>query len=394
MPFQFGAYIKSMWFALFLPAPWSLRRIGTYLFFLIIYPIGEILNFITLMLDHIFYPDFKKVEVKNPVFIVGNARSGTTYMHRLIALDTEHFNSTKLSDLVLISVGAKKLFQAIGRWDKARGGKLTAWLNGVQDELLKDADKIHKLRLHHPEEDDGLMVHVWASAFINLVFPLKHMTAYERFDELPDHRRRALMGFYKSLIQRQLYCNGGSGIQLLSKNPLFSTKIKSILEFFPDARIIYMARTPYETVASLHNMIDRVWNVQLQLAPDAQPREGLTQLCIYAYRYALHALDTSDQKSSIIVKYEDLVHDPSAVMHQIYTRFNLPMTPQFRAELERVTSKSKGYKSEHQYSLEQFGLSKERIYHETRDVFDRFQFDPQGEFASEPALASSDARIS
>lgn len=394
MPFQFVAYFKSMYGALFLPAPWTGSRVVTYLFFLMVYPSAMLFNAITLMMDHLFFPGFKQVKVENPVFIVGNARSGTTYMHRLLALDTEYFNSFKLSDLVLISVGAKKFFQWLGRVDRNHlGGALQKWLDGFQAMLLKEADKVHKLRLSHPEEDEGVLIHCWASAFCSLVYPLPHMVQFERFDEMPEPKRRKLMAHYKGCVQRQLYCNGGQHIHLLSKNPLFSSKLNSIFETFPDARIIYMARTPYETVASLHNMVDRIWNVQLQLDKSAQPREGLTQMCIYAYKYALQCLDAKPQDRSIIVKYEDLVHSPYAVVEQIYSRFNLPISPKYAEELKRVTEKNKGYKSEHSYSLEAFGLSKERVYRETKEVFDRFGFDPQGEFASGPKLAGDDVRV-
>ena len=181
-------------------------------------------------------------------------------------------------------------------------------------------------------------------------------------------------------------------MMLLSKNPLFSTKIKTIFEIFPDARVIYMARSPYETVASVHNMVDRIWSVQLPMPKDDPAREGLTQVCIYSYRYALAELDRHPQGQSIIVKYEDLVERPEQVVQNIYSKFNLAISPQFNAELTRVVSKNKGYKSEHHYSLEQFGLTKERIYKETKDVFDRFGFDPEGEFAGNKSLASAEVR--
>ena len=35
------------------------------------------------ILDHIFYPSFKK-SIKNPIIIVGNPRSGTTFLHRFL----------------------------------------------------------------------------------------------------------------------------------------------------------------------------------------------------------------------------------------------------------------------------------------------------------------------
>lgn len=393
MPFQVRTWIETLIRSLSLPIGWTLPRLGTFLFFLLVFPWLELMNAFTLIMDHLFFPGFRRIDVKNPVFIVGNARSGTTYMHRLMALDKQQFNAFKLSDLVFVSVGAKKFFQAVGRFDRAiLGGKLQQILENIQARVMKGADKIHKLRLSQPEEDEGVLIHVFASAFLALMFPVPTMQKWNRFDELPEAIRHRIFGYYRACIQRQLYCNGGNSMMLLSKNPLFSTKIKSIYEVFPDARVIYMARTPYETVASVHNMVDRIWSVQLPMPKNDPAREGLTQMCIYSYRYALSELDRHPQGQSIIVKYEDLVERPDQVVQNIYGKFNLTMSAQFQAELNRVVSKNRGYKSEHQYSLEQFGLNKERVYRETKDVFDRFGFDPEGEFAGNQALAGAEVR--
>ncbi len=38
----------------------------------------------TLFLDKIFFSQYQKVQVKNPVFIIGNPRSGTSFLHSLL----------------------------------------------------------------------------------------------------------------------------------------------------------------------------------------------------------------------------------------------------------------------------------------------------------------------
>jgi hypothetical protein len=387
MPFQFRVYFETIYKSFFLEAPWTPARVGILFFFTVLFPIAQIFNAITFYLDDVIFRGYRKVEVKNPVFIVGNGRSGTTYMHRLLATDTERFNTLTFADMFLLAVGTKKFFRMVGRIDKRFGGHLAVALEKFQAAVMKEADKVHKLRLNHPEEDDALLVHCWASTFLALVFPVDSMRRWERFDEmLPEKQRHKLMKFYKACIQRQLYVNGGRYVQLLSKNPLFSTKLKTIREIFPDAKIVYMARTPYQTVASIHNMIDRIWNVQLKLDVTARPREALTDMCIYTYQYALSELDRHDQSCTAIVRYEDLVHSPRETIESIYAKFGFEMSPAYREALIRMTEKTKGYKSEHQYSLEQFGLSKALIYNSARTVFDRFGFDPEGEFANETGL--------
>jgi len=391
MPFQFRVYFKTLIQSFSIQAPWTLPRIGIMTFLFVIFPVLQVLNFIILMLDNVFFPGYRKVQIKNPVFIIGNARSGTTYIHRLMSLD-KNFSSFKAWEIMFLAVSVKKFLMWVGRVDDKLGGRAARLFERFQAWLMEESDKIHKVRMDHPEEDELVLAHLFGTPFINLVIPVPALDALTHFDELPEKQRRKLMQFYKAAVQRQLYCHGGDSVTLLSKNPLFSTKVASIIEAFPDAHIVYMARTPYETIASLHNMIDRIWNVQLQLPKDAQPRDGITNLCIYSYKYALEQIDRMGQDKNIVVRYEDLVHEPRATVEAIYARFNMPITEQFNTALVKVTSKSKGYKSEHQYSLDQFGLSKQFVFEATQDVFHRFGFNAEGEFAEDEALAQSQAQ--
>ena len=50
-----------------------------------------IINVCTRLLDEILFPNFKHIKVKQPVFIISNPRSGTTFLHRLMCLDEEKF---------------------------------------------------------------------------------------------------------------------------------------------------------------------------------------------------------------------------------------------------------------------------------------------------------------
>ena len=49
-------------------------------------------NHLALLLDEIFYPKYKKLEINKPLFIIGIPRSGTTLLFRSLALDQEKFS--------------------------------------------------------------------------------------------------------------------------------------------------------------------------------------------------------------------------------------------------------------------------------------------------------------
>ncbi len=386
MAFQFKAYFRTAMESVFyMKAPWTPTRVASMVLFFGVFPAAQVVNKIALTIDELLYPDYKDIPVHEPVFIIGNARSGTTLMQRLLSLDEERFSSLKFWDLILLPIWIKKLVHAAARADEARGGRAAAALESIQARLLRNADTIHQLRLNQPEEDEGVMVHVWASGYLGLVFPVPVTGDFMFFDEMPAKRRKVLMSWYKKCIQRHLYCQK-PGVQLLSKNPMFTTKLQSVLETFPDARIIYMARNPYETVASVHNLVEKLWNIQLKLPPDAEPREKLAEHCYYSYDYALDILDKHDPASSYVVKYDDLVRDPMAVVTAIYDHFGYTMSVATRARFEEACERARRYKSQHKYSLEQYGFTREMVYRSASHVFERFGFD-KGD-VEEPAPAA------
>src|SRR5688572_9207818 len=64
-------------------------------FFIFLFSLHQLISLIFRLLDEIFYHGYKKIHIKQPVFIIANPRSGTTYLHRLVALDDERFTYTK-----------------------------------------------------------------------------------------------------------------------------------------------------------------------------------------------------------------------------------------------------------------------------------------------------------
>ena len=68
----------------------GLRRAGWFLYFLFKIPARLAYIAVSLLLDNIFFPKYRRVEIKNPVFVIGHPRSGTTFLHALLT-QTEEF---------------------------------------------------------------------------------------------------------------------------------------------------------------------------------------------------------------------------------------------------------------------------------------------------------------
>jgi hypothetical protein len=64
------------------------------------------------------------------------------------------------------------------------------------------------------------------------------------------------------------------------------------------------------------------------------------------------------------IDYRDLTKDPRATLEKLYEHFGWKMSDAFRAKLTAATEKQRDFKSSHNYTLEEFGLSKEWIFFE------------------------------
>ncbi len=59
---------------------YRVRPIGAFL----LLQVRQAISAVTLGLDHLVYPGHRKQPINRPIFIVGNPRSGTTFLHRLL----------------------------------------------------------------------------------------------------------------------------------------------------------------------------------------------------------------------------------------------------------------------------------------------------------------------
>jgi hypothetical protein len=370
---------------------WTPRRAGIFLALYLLYPIFELLVWLNLLLDDLLYRAYRQVRVTLPVFIVGNFRSGTTFLFRLLAKDTGRFTSMKMWEILFApSIVGRKLVRAIAVLDRWLGRLLARRVRDIEEQWHEE-NVMHRVSLREPEEDDYLLLHIWSALTIGLSSGLlEEAHPYSYFDSaIPKADRDCIMGFYRRCIQRHLYAHAGhdrdhSRVQYLAKNPALTPKLDSLFEWFPDARVICLVRNPLEAVPSFLNMMQYSWRV-LGGQPDSDPlRRHVVDLIRHWYTYPLERLARAPEDRYVFVRYDDLVTDPEATVAGIYDRFGFDMSPVYAQVLKMEAQKARRYRSRHAYSLEQVGLTRQQILAEYSDVFERFDFDT-GEPTAPPA---------
>lgn len=333
----------------------------------------SITNVICLALDRILFPSFRDTPVEAPIFIVGHGRSGTTHLQRILSADAERFSFFKTWELLLPSILQHKMLGLLEAFDRrVLGGFLQRHLESGGDQALEDIRKLHDWQATGSEEDDFVLFVNWSAVNLTWLFPYTELEHLFWTDRQTPEKRRRILGVYRGMLQRLLYCREGGRIHC-GKSPPFTLKMRSLLETFPDARFIVMFRHPHEMIPSLLDLLAQYWRGMG--APESRIRssaELLGEVQIEQYRYATEVADSLPREQQIIVEFRNLLADPKKVVEEIYNRFGLEISAEFDAILDEEREAAKGFRSQHEFEPEGYGPDRERVHRELADLFERF----------------------
>lgn len=359
----------------------TLRRVGWALVLYSLYPLLEGVTWAGLGLDELVYGDYRQQEIQQPIFILGNPRSGTTFLHRLLALDERTFAWMPTWQILFApSIVVRRACRWIASMDRRVGGPLHQLL-AAGERYWQQKNYTHKQALLAPEEDENLLLHTWSSltpwSFGSMLGEARFFTMYDQ--RVPRQERERAMDFYRRCVQRHLYADGGrpeAGERCyLAKNPAFNSRIESVLGTFPDARFIYVARNPLDAIPSFVSATRWVWDLLGDPIEYGSLNEYALEVASIGYRYPLEHLERLPRDRYCVLRFGDLIGDPERTAIALYEHLGFDVPSAYAQVLREERARARHYRSRHHYSLQALGLSRERIVAECADVFERFGFD-------------------
>ncbi|HSN52567.1 MAG TPA: sulfotransferase, partial [Woeseiaceae bacterium] len=358
------------------------RRLAGFLVVLGAFPlllVVQLVHWLTFLLDEIFYRGYRDVQVREPLFVLGPPRSGTTFLHRVLSTMPGTTTFRTWECLFGLSVSSRKLLLALARLDRALGRpaeRLGTWLGRW---FRGPMDDIHPIALNEPEED-FLCLMPLAACFL-LVVPFPRATwlwEIARFDSsLDEDEKRQLLGWYRRCIQKHLYVFG-TDKRLLSKNASFSGMAEALLGEFPDARILFTSRDPVAVVPSQLSSLRPALEACGFAEYPAELRDGLVDLLHYYYEHLAAVAARNPDRMALL--YNDALRNrlADAVIESLES-VGVDIPDDFREGLLLMSSASRDHRSAHEYSLAQFGLSAEYIAARFERVYTLYQFGRQSE---------------
>jgi hypothetical protein len=373
MHINLNRFFKALNLSLF-KTHFSLRRWAYIFIFTMLYLLMWWIVASGRALDYIIYPGFRKQTVRAPVFIVAPPRSGTTLLQKLMSLDQERFVHNKLYQTIFPAVSFQRFFNGIGWLDKHTGGWLEKFLGWAEKKWFGGWDDMHKMRFNQPEEDDGFFIYPFETEAIFLLFlHVEELWGAGFHDDLPIKSRRKLMRYYRGCLRRQLYSLGPDKT-MLSKATQSSGAVEALLDEFPDAKFITIIRHPYQSVASHVSVFYPVWQAHSpELSKDSAVSKSYARLAVKWFQHLFEFRNKVGLQQYYCIDYRDLTHDPKVVLEKLYEHFGWEMSDTYRTQLSVATQQQRKFESKHEYTLEEFGLSKEWIQQELSPLFDYYE---------------------
>ncbi len=291
-------------------------------------------------------PTIRQRSLVPPVAIVGQMRSGTTRIHRLLACD-ERF-------------AVNRLFEQLDPvpYDGVVDLRVAAaFATATAMRLFNPAlHAVHPSAPMAAEEDFGLHAFsIWGALFEGqwrvpgFARSCEAAAAPDVYPEFADLLR--LAAWRRGLDPQKPW---------LLKAPQFAQDLDALLALFPDARLVVLRRPEEQLVASGASL---VWN-HSKLQSDSVTRaeigaEWLRKTQLRAERMEA-ALERHPHVRRVKLDYADVSRDWRAAVGAIYDLISWELDAATERRMERFLARSKAHEG-HRYALEDFGLDRAAV---------------------------------
>lgn len=307
-------------------------------------------HWIGFLLDEILFRGYRNVPIEKPVVITGIPRSGTTFLHRTLAEDTNQFTTMRTWEALFApSITQRCVLKGIARLDRAVGRPLHRLLDALTRRFTRGFAHIHEVGLRAPEEDYLTLLPAAGCFIMVLAFPASpSLWQLGRFHEIPAEQRAILIDFYKACLRKHLYAEG-RGRRLLSKNAAFASWLPDLRFALPDARFIVCVREPRPALASQLSSLRSGLRVFGTLT--AAETYSLQFQTAFAHAYRIIQQETGsflvDHLS--IIDQKALRADSRGILEQMLKQLGIPVTSSLQNTLDRVGAETHNKPSSHQH---------------------------------------------
>jgi len=306
--------------------------------------------------DRKLYPDISRQEIRQPVFILGLPRSGTSVLHRLLAADPRHRAPLMWevrSPSPPTHASEKRRIQSA-----AQSCSLFNW-------LVPTFRYVHAVGAEVPQECVSLMTPTFLSDQFDAMYYVPSYRAwFFRQNLRPAYEYH--LRFLQHLQFRRPAC------RWILKAPTHMFAIPALLSVYPDALFVQTHRTPVDSMASVSSLVTILRSAFSDAVnPITVCREAIDYWSDTMERF-LPERDRLADNRICDIKYDEIRCDPIGTVRRIYDYFGWSLSGEAEQRMRALVASQAERQSNHRYDLSQFGSSAEKVLHAFSPYCQRF----------------------
>jgi hypothetical protein len=317
--------------------------------------------------DRHVYPDIPRQRIREPLFIVGLPRSGTSALHRLLGADPEHRSPLMWevrTPCPPTRTGEKRRIQ--------RARQSCNFFNW----LVPTFRYVHVVGPEVPQECVSLMTPTFLSDQFDAMY---YVPSYREWFFRQD-LRPAYKYHYRFLQHLQFR---RAARRWILKAPTHMFALPSLLSVYPDALFVQTHRTPVDAMASVSSLVTILRSAFSDIIDPLTVWREATDYWSEAMERFLRERDRLANNRICDVKHEEIRCDPMGAVRRIYEYFGWSLSAEAERRMRALVASQGERSSNHRYHLAQFGSSSEEVLKAFAPYCQRFGFSEAGRIRRE-----------
>lgn len=310
-------------------------------------------------------PEIRSTQWPDPVFIIGLPRTGTTFLHQLMANDPRSRTIPYWESFDPIPPGEFEGQQNKG--EDRRADHVDKMLKQLES-LSPDYHAIHPMSGDSTEECVALFMH----AFRTLQFDFQYDAPGYRDWLMAQDARIAYRAYQDQL--RIIHYFRPVGERFVLKDPTHLVHLETVLELFPGAKIIFTHRDPRTSFSSIASLISHTRAIMSdEVDPVRVGQELMSGVWPAALERAVAIRDRLSPDQFVDVRQLDLRRDPVGTLQSIYSAFGWAWERDAEESVGDFLAEEASHPiRRHEHRPEGFGLTGEGLRERFKGYLERF----------------------
>jgi hypothetical protein len=293
-------------------------------------------------------PAVDDVVLPPPVFIVGWPRTGSTFLHQLLACDPTSRTIPYWESFDPVPPAAGVADRRVVKLDK---------MLGILARIEPRYNAIHPMTSEATEE----CVALFMNEFRTLQFDFQYRVP-EYAGWLIGQDQHVSYELYRRQL-KLIHLHRPAGERQILKDPTHLVHLETLIDCFPDAKFIFTHRDPAFSISSMCSL---VCYTRALFSDDVDPvavgEEILSGYWPTALEKARKLRASLGEGRAVDIRHPDLSRDPVGTVEGLYESLGIPWSQTAQASMTEFATRHKaGHSGRHVHQLTGFGLTVEGV---------------------------------